>query len=384
MAIAHGDKVVKIVHVITGLNDGGAEGVLKKICLFDKDNGFVHHVVCLSSIGVHSAELESKGIKVYHLEMRGFRSFLDAILKFKRVLKSIKPNVIQTWMYHADLFGGVFGRLFGYKTIVWNIRQTELSPAYVKQSTIWLARVGAILSHIIPVKIVSCGERAKSFHSQFGYNHKKMVVIGNGLNLDAIGELFTMEQRKNERAAYDISPEAIVIGMVGRFDPVKNHKGLLEALSKLEQYTFKLILIGEGLTTENHDLNQWISNYNLKEKVVLLGRRPDVLRFYQLMDFHVLPSHSEGFPNVLIEAMALGTPCVVTDAGDAAMIVKHTGWVVPVRDEELLRAGLKDAMNEYLSSKQDWNERKKACIQRVKDEYTLNAMVKKYHKVWLN
>lgn len=376
--------IVSVLHVITGLNDGGAEGVLKRICLFDKDKGFVHHVVCLSGIGKHSAELENEGIKVFHLEVKGFRSCLNAIWKFKSVLNDIKPNVIQTWMYHSDLFGGIFGRLFGFRAVIWNIRQTELSTAYVKKSTIWLAKIAARLSHTVPLKIVSCGERAKSFHAHFGYDESKMIVVGNGFNLNAIGDLYSIDQIMMTRESFGIGPSEIIIGMVGRFDPVKNHRGLLEALSELNHFSYRLLLIGEGLSSENPELSAWIVENNLSNKVILLGQRADVFRFYQLMDIHVLPSHSEGFPNVLIEAMAVGTPCIVTDAGDAAMIVKDTGWVVPVRNTELLKIALQDAMEECLNDKQQFELRKLDSIKRVKENYTLNAMVNKYHQVWLN
>lgn len=384
MSVTHDKKTMKILHVITGLNDGGAEGVLNRICLFDTGKGFVHHVVCLSGVGKYSAVLESAGIKVYHLRIKSFRNFLSAIWKFKRVLIDINPDVIQTWMYHSDLFGGIFGRLFGCETVIWNIRQTELSSAYVKKSTIWLAKFAALLSHIVPLKTICCGDRSKSFHVQFGYDESKMIVIGNGLNLNSTGEILSIDQIRRDREDLTIGPREFAIGMVGRFDPVKNHRGLLEALSELRHLSFKLLLIGEGLSSENQELCEWIMQNNLSKKVLLMGQRADVFRHYQLMDIHVLPSHSEGFPNVVIEAMAVGTPCIVTDAGDAAIIVKDTGWVVPVGNKELLKIALQDAMEECLNDYQQFENRKLACIQEVREHYTLNTMVNKYHQAWLN
>ena len=107
---------MKILHIITGLNDGGAEAVLYRLCKFD--SAHKHIVVSLMVEGKYGPLLKELGVKLYCLNMPAGRIRFSGMIKLFKLLRQHKPDVIQTWMYHADLIGGVVGRLAGIKNIV--------------------------------------------------------------------------------------------------------------------------------------------------------------------------------------------------------------------------------------------------------------------------
>jgi glycosyltransferase involved in cell wall biosynthesis len=125
-----------------------------------------------------------------------------------------------------------------------------------------------------------------------------------------------------------------------------------------------------------------VDKNGLNESVHLLGRRNDINDVMNGIDLFVLSSLSEAFPNVLNEAMLCGTPCVTTDVGDAAFIVKDTGWVVPSRDSKLLANAISQASQEKNLNKTCWLDKKDACRQRIINNFSLEKMVKNYQKVW--
>jgi glycosyltransferase involved in cell wall biosynthesis len=175
-----------------------------------------------------------------------------------------------------------------------------------------------------------------------------------------------------------------LLGMVGRFDPQKDHENLLRALDQLKQAgtLFRCVLVGRGLDATNDQLTAWLEQYGFQDDVLLLGQRSDVPAVMSALDLHVLSSaYGEAFPNVLAEAMACGTPCVTTDVGDAAAIVGDTGWVAPPADT----ARLAEAIEAALAVRDDssvWQARREAARTRVAERFSLEKMVAAYHAVW--
>ena len=371
---------MNVTHVITGLNDGGAEAVLHRLCTNDLSNR--HSVISLMDEGKYGLLLRASGIPVHSLGMTRERLGLRVLVKLWRLLRLEKPDVIQTWMYHADLLGGVIGRLAGAKTICWGIRHTDLVRGQSKERTIWIARACARLSRWVPSKIVCCAESAARVHSALGYSREKMVVVPNGYDLDRFQPDSDAGQRI--RLELGVPANAMLFGMVGRFDPQKDHANLIGALGTLrvQGHEAYCLLVGSGMECENARLNEWINVAGVAERVVLTGPRSDIPAVMNALDVHVLSSSSgEAFPNVLCEAMASGTPCVTTDVGDAEAIVGQTGWVVRPRDSEALAAGMKSAM-ECRSDGICWRQRKQAARDRVKENFSLASMIAQYSQVW--
>lgn len=369
-----------VAHVITGLADGGAEAVLSRLCLHDQRHS--HTVVSLTDAGKYGPLLRKAGIRVHCLNMRAGRVSLRGVSSLWRILRSEQPGIVQTWMYHADLLGGVVARIAGINTISWGVRQTNLERGKSKRSTIWVARACALLSHWVPRAIVCCGESAARVHSKIGYVQSKLFVVPNGYDLVQFRP--DEESRLAVREEIGLQPSARIIGLVGRFDPQKDHGNLLDALAglDLEKLDAYCVLVGNEVNDRNETLTSWIQARGLGDRVLLLGQRTDIPAVMNALDVHVLSSaFGEGFPNVVAEAMACGTPCVATDVGDAAVIVGDTGWIVPPKDPVALAAALADALNRQ-SDVAGWRQRKDAARANIEQRFSIEVMVRSFHEVW--
>lgn len=371
---------MKIMHIITGLNDGGAEAVLYRLCRHDRTNE--HHVVSLSDFGKYGPMLEAVGVPVTTLNMSSGHPSLLAFFCLVRLLRRIRPDVVQTWMYHADFFGGLAARVAVRRSVVWGIHHTTLEPGKSKRTTIWIAKVLAKLSWWVPAKIVVCAQRAMDIHEALGYDRRKMRLIPNGYDLADYRPGLDLEGEFQAR----LRPTRSIplIGTVGRFDPQKDHVNLLDALAILRDrgVLFECVFVGTGLDQSNLQLTESIAQRGLSEQVKLLGRRNDIPQIMDALDLHVLPSaYGEAFPNVVAEAMACGTPCVVTDVGDAAYIVGDTGWVVPPRDATALAKALALAIDEWADESARC-ERSSRARSRISDNFGIDRMVRAYVAVW--
>jgi glycosyltransferase involved in cell wall biosynthesis len=370
----------RATHIITGLTDGGAEAVLYRLCQQKPDH--CHTVISLGDDGKYGPLMRELGITVVSLNMPRGRMRLGALIQLWRLLRKSRPDVIQTWMYHADLVGGVVARLAGIKNIVWGVHHTTLERGKSKRSTIWVARICAVLSHFIPRKIICCAQSASHVHRALGYDGDKLTVVNNGYNLT--------EFRPNQnsglvvRAELEIPFEALLVGMVGRFDPQKDHENLLTALAEVRSrgYDFYCLLVGKGLDNGNESLIRLIKGNGLTDRVQMIGPRSDIAAVMNALNVHVLSSsHGEAFPNVLAEAMACGTPCVATDVGDSRVIIGDTGWIVPAKDAAALASGLLLALS-ALDDQKDWRQRQLNSRKRIQDRFSVDAMMAKYEDVW--
>lgn len=370
----------KILHIITSLGDGGAEGVLYRLVTSDVKNK--HIVVSLMSGGKYQSMLEEKGIEVICLGLTRGNISIKSIKALIDITNKTNPILVQTWMYHSDLIGGLIAKLCGVKNVFWNIRHSHLKPETTKKSTIFIAKICAVLSGVIPSKIICCADEAKSSHVAIGYRKSKMHVIGNGYDLSKFKSL------ENEESLLGLSNEiksnSTIIGMVGRYTPEKDHDNLFKAISFLvkKNFNLKLVLAGVGMDSNNNALMSQIDSYEIQDYVILLGPVKDVPLLMNQLDLHVLSSSTEGFPNVLAEAMACEVPCVSTNAGSAELIVSNTGWVVPVKDSKRLSEGILSAIHEMASSANAWSERKLMARARVISEFSLEKMINEYNNVW--
>lgn len=370
---------LKVVHVITCLGEGGAEGALYRLCTSDVTHA--HIVVSLRDAGKYGPLLETHGVPVYCLGMPAGKITFSGLIQLFKLLKSNQPTVVQTWLYHADLVGGVVGRLAGVRRVVWGLRHSNLQVGTVKRATVWVAKISAVLSRLIPSQIVCCSRQASHAHIAIGYASEKMRLIPNGYDLSRLvpnallGDLV--------RAEINARNDVPLFGMVARFDIQKDHENLIASLAKLKKtgHKFRCVLVGSGMEHGNINLTAMLKQYDVGDSVSLLGRRNDIDAVMNALDFHVLSSLGEAFPNVLAEAMACGTPCVTTDVGDGAYIVGETGWVVPPKNPEALAAAIAEAIEAHVDN-ESWVKRQCAARERIQEHFTIDRMVTSYDAVW--
>jgi len=373
---------MKVLHIITGLNNGGAEGVLYRLVTNDEKNE--HIVISLMDAGKYGPLLEENGVEVHCLSLSQGEISVKSLIKLYKLLKEVNPDIVQTWMYHADFIGGLIARLAGNNNVFWNIRQTELKKALSKKSTIYIAKISSLASYLIPKMIICCANNAAEVHQNLGYDKRKLTVIHNGFELDKFLPDETLKHLITDELSLDSSSD--IIGMVGRYDPQKDHMNLMRAVEIVlkSRPKLKVILVGKDLNTNNSELLSKIKCLDLKDSIYFLDQRSDIPAIMNSLDLHVLSSaYGEGFPNVLAEAMACGIPCVATDVGDSALIVGETGWIVPVSDPEKLANTILLALKEK-EHKQQWTLRKQAAHRRISDSFDVTTMVESYNNIWKN
>ncbi|GAA0538478.1 glycosyltransferase [Rheinheimera aquimaris] len=371
--------MLTIVHIINGLESGGAETSLFNLCTYDQKNR--HIVISLVDEGRYYSLLKEKNIEVYCLDLKGKGLLVKKLYQLYRLLKKVRPDVVQTWMYHSDLIGGVIARLAGVRKVFWGIRNSILTPELSKRSTILVSRICSLLSYFVPYKIICCADKALSVHASLGYRRSIMEVINNGYVLSKFNQDSNLATDFLSEIKYEDTE--VLLGCVGRFDPNKDHKNLLNALAivKKQGLNFRCCLVGNQMTKDNPQLRTWINSNNLDQEVLLIGLRSDIPAVMNAIDIHILSSVAEAFPNVICEAMACGTPCVSTDVGDAAIIVADTGWIVPASDATLLADAIVSAIKAH-SDKSVWQQRSAACRSRIVDNFGVEKMVAAYQRSW--
>jgi glycosyltransferase involved in cell wall biosynthesis len=370
-----------IIHIITDLGDGGAQAVLFQLCKNDKH--FRHIVISLANFDKYGPMLQKLGVLTFTIGMSSKKVNFAGLVQLFKILKQHRPAIVQTWMYHADLIGGLTARLAGCPRILWNIRHTELLPGSTGPSTRVVAKICSILSRILPNKIIACGHRAKEVHISMGYTSEKFVVIPNGVPLERFFP--SICSRNYLRREFGIPSTDPVIGFFGRWNPQKDHKNLLVASVAVKEKfpNLHIVLAGTGCDDNNVELANCIRRYGLVDVVHLLGPRNDIPAVFNTLDLHVLSSsHGEGFPNVVAEAMASSVPCVVTDVGDAAAIVSNTGWIVAPNDSPALSHAIIVGLSARLDS-DTWEQRRQSVRERIIQNFSIDTMVAKYRSVWL-
>ena len=369
---------MRVTHLITSLDVGGAETALFRLLANMDHAKFENHVICLIPAGPTGVKIESLGIPVTAMNMPPGHSTALGLIQLTRFLWKSKPHILQTWMYHADLLGGLAG-LLTHTPVVWGIRNTSLDPLAVKSNTIRIVHLNAHLSGWLPRRIVSCSETARRAHVNIGFAPDKFVIIPNGFDLSDFHP--NQAARDSLRLELELPPEAFLVGLVARFDPLKDHWTFIQAARHccLQYPQTHFLLCGEGIAWENETLSGWIDSAGIRANCHLLGRRDDIPHVMAGLDINTLSSIGEAFPNVLGEAMACGVPCVTTDVGDAAEIVGDTGIVVPPGDPQALARGWEQILSLTAQERVRLGERAR---ERIRSRYQIQQVVKQYESLY--
>ncbi|ABA88769.1 glycosyltransferase, WbnK-like family [Syntrophotalea carbinolica DSM 2380] len=374
------NRKFRISFVITGLGSNGAEMMLLKLLSNINRDVFEPKVTSLLAYATLREKFEQIGIPVTVLGLKPGIPDPRGLFKLIHMFRKDKPQLVQTWMYHADLAGGLAAKLAGNIPVVWNIRHSNLDPEVDKKTTVWTAKVCSRISSVLPHKIICCAEKAKNIHVKLGYDAKKIVVIPNGFDLSQFS--FDTHAKDSIRAELSIPNDSIVIGLVARYHPQKDHDTFFKAADLLKRRfpNVHFVLCGYDITRENPDLLRSMSGKNLDGSVHLLGLRKDISAVTAAFDIATSSSRcGEAFSNTIGEAMACGVPAVVTDVGDSAYIVGETGRIIsPGQPEDLCRA-----WQELI----DLGQKGRATLgalgrQRIQDRFSVDKIARQYEKIY--
>ncbi len=372
------DPRINILHIITGLSTGGAERALVRLIQASDKNRHQHHVVSLTDQGTQGAELESLGVVVHELQIFGVFSALKGVRILRKITKNIKPDIIHGWMYHGGLFalfaGSNIPKIMGIRHSLHDLKKDKKTTRAI---IYLLARFSKRFN-----AVVFNSETSKKQHQAIGYAVENSVFVPNGFDADVFRPC-ALQAKISIRRSLALPDNVFVFGYVARYHPVKNHHGLLKALSGVVKHNtnVRLVLIGQRLSSNNKALSTTIQQHDLLDHVILLGERNDIPDLLQATDSYVSPSHAEAFPNTIGEAMSCGIPCIATDLGDTVVIIGDTGIIVPPNDNEALaQAMLKMAK----MPKEERETFGKKARQRIIDKYRLENVTQQYEDLYRN
>lgn len=367
--------------MITDLGQGGAEAVLYRLVVATRDR-FDHSVVSLHQEGVYGPDLREQGIPVTALGMSRGRLAMNGLRRLQRITTEFRPDVVQTRLHHANLVGGLVARFSGAPPVVWALHSHDPGAVRATWKTRLVRRCSAWSSRSLPEFIVSDARSSAALHAEIGFSPAKLVVIRNGV--DSTSFRPDAVAREQTRTRWGVAPDETLLGCVARWDPLKDHENLLQALKLVADSgpAFRCALVGSGMTADNRDLHRMIERYGVRDRLILTGPTKDVAAIMNMLDIHVLPSCSESLPVSVMEAMACGIPCVVTDVGDTRDIVGETGWVVAPRDAGALAGAIQAALADCRQTAR--RGRGEACRNRVINEFSLARMAAEYGALWVN
>lgn len=370
---------MKILHVITGLNVGGAERALHTLLCGGLAAHCENQVISLSDVGFYGSKLEMLGVPVTCLNMRAGRPSLAAIRVFRKKLREFAPDIIQGWMYHGNFMASLGAVLApGKPVVVWNIRQSLYDLAAEKPGTQWVIRANKWFSGQ-PQHILYNSHVSRKQHEAFGFKPKQGRVIPNGFD--------TQMWKPDAAAARDtrqmlgVTNDTKLIGYVARYHPMKGIPVFLQALAPVlvENSKVHCVMVGRNLGPKNNALAPYFAKLPMN-RIHILGQRDDVAHLMPAFDVFCLSSiRGEAFPNVLGEAMACGVPCVSTDVGDARLIAGETGCVVPRSDPQEFTKALQITLSK---SEEEHRVLREGARRRIKENFSLPTIISHYIELY--
>lgn len=325
-------KRKKILHLISGLEIGGTEMQLLRI-LPELQKYHENSVCCVRGRGPIGKQLEENGVSVHYLEFRSATDFA-VIYRFYQVIREFQPDILVTYLIHADLYGRVLGRLFGIKKIVSSKRGLLLQWE-------WLSFFDRLTKHLVTHYLVQTEKAKKEWMKKLHlFDEKRFTIIPNGIDTDQ----FQIDiDNRGKKSSLGLSDSSFVITSIGRLRRKKGHEYLLRAFENIfdEEKNLILLLVGDG---EREDaLKKQVTNYKSKSAIKFLGNRTDIPEILAITDIFALPTEGEGMSNAIIEAMAAGVPIITTDIEENRELIKDgvTGILFQKNDVRALSEKLR-------------------------------------------
>jgi glycosyltransferase involved in cell wall biosynthesis len=363
---------IRVTHLVTDLGRGGAEVFLQRLVTAPQDD-IRHRVISLTSEGELGPEIRAAGVDVAALSLTGAVGAPRAFTRLRHLLRDDKPDVLMTWLYHADFFGTVAAALGPGMQLVWNIRCADMDLSKYGYASRALPHVLARMSRR-PAAVVANSEAGRQIHESYGYGPRRWEVLPNGFDMQSFRP--DPSRRAATRAALGIDQAAPVIGLFARFDPMKDHATFLAAAEMVARARPDALFLLAGRGTDTPAFNTVVDGrVELRGRLILLGERRDIPDLVAATDIVVCSSLTEGFPNTIGEGMASGVPCVSTDVGDAAALIGDTGAVVPKADPAVLAHKLEEFLDIAPQARATLGA---AARRRIEEKFSLQAIVARY------
>ena len=366
-----------ILFLARSLDRGGAERQLVMLAKGLVDRGHTVSVAVFFTGGVYENELAETGVRVIRLGKKGRWDVLPFLSRLARLLRKERPAVLHGYLGVPNILVAALRPLVPGTRIVWGVRASNMDLSRYD----WLSRLAYALERRL-ARFADCiianSDAGKRYAVANGFPEDKIDVVHNGIDTEFFR--FDPEGRELVRAEWGVGEHEILVGLVGRLDPMKDHPIFLEAASRiaLDRRDVRFVCVGGGPAAYAEALKQRATALGLTNQLIWVGSRDDMPAVYSALDIASSSSYGEGFSNTIAEAMACEVPCVVTDVGDSALIVGDTGSVVPPNDNNALAVAIRHLVDQPREERRRLGD---ACRARVVSEFGIDRLVQRTEQV---
>lgn len=368
-----------ILHVITGVDVGGAEFMLARTVAQSDRSRYRHVIVSMKGEGDLSRQLRAAGAELISLSLNTPASLLCEFLRLRRLIRREQPAAVQTWLAHATLFGSLAAWSAGNRRVIWCVHTGNQDPSRVAREIRIINHILGALSRALPRIIVSVSEAASRHCIRLGFPQNRIRLIPNGTDTAA----FQPDPAAGAalRREFQIPENAPLVGIVGRNTPEKDFATFFRAALQLQDALPQthFLLCGKGLEPSMPEAREFLPQSVHPENFHFLGIRKDVARVYNACTIVVLTSVSEAFPLVLGEAMACGVPVAATDVGDCRLLVGDGGEIAPPRQAEAIASSWAALLR--LPSP-DYHALSGRARQRIVTHYSMRPCMERYEELY--
>jgi len=381
-------QALTAVYITTSLGMGGAEEILAKLANGLTELGDRIVIFSLSGDGYHGERLRRRGIEVYSVgaERTNFSSAFIWVVELIRLffaIKRLRPGLIHSWMYPADIVGGVIGVMLRVP-VIWGVFSGSTDRRFYSRRTHNFIKVCARLSHYLPALIISCSSYGRDTHISVGYRESRFLYIPTGFTRSLKENISKLDSKRTTLSV--TADTMLVVGMLGRYTVEKDHVALVRAAGSINQTSERVYLVfagGEGITNHNDEFVKEIEHAGMISSTTLLGQIADKDAFFQAIDVFALISHSEGFPTVIGEAMSHGLPCIVSDAGDAEILVGDQSQIIKMESGSITEK-IAERILEFSNNQQLRKEIGLRNRQRIEALFSEKLMIRRYRKAYMH
>lgn len=335
----------RVAFLLRNLDYGGAQRQVITLAKSLSECGFDVSIICFYPDGFLEKYLLNSKVKVISLEKQGRWDLIAFFYRLFKEVKHISPDILHGYLGEPNMLTICLKLFFPATKMIWGIRGSNYDLDLANWRSYPYRLLENLFSHFADLIIINSYAGCNDYLKR-GFPVNKMVVIPNGIDTDLFQP--NPQARAKIRQEWRIPDDIILIGLVGRLDPMKDHPTFLKAAALLcaERENVRFVCVGVGSEKYTQELHQLTTQLGIAKQVIWAGGRSDMPEVQNALDIAVSASiFGEGFSNTLGEAMACGVKCIATDVADSAWIVGDAGLVIPPNSSEALATAMKQLID---------------------------------------